>query len=225
MRRDDPATWRIPGAWVGLKAIREEPLYRSLDSPPLRAALDAVLGESAWREPRDWGGFLVTMADCAPEEWTLPARGWHVDAHFTRDPDARFGIRVFTFLDAVAPRSGGTLVVRGSHRLVRRYVAAMTAEERESGYARLRDRFCASDPWLAELTSGDAAAPGRVERFLGASHAIEGVEVGVEELTGSPGDVVLAHPWILHVTAPHAGDRPRMMLAKEVVAREPVARA
>ena len=210
----DGTSWNVPGPWVGLKTLKDEELFQTLHSPVLTRALNDLLGEGNWKKPRHWGGFLVTFPDCRPEEWTIPAKGWHVDGHFTHEPDSTFSIRVFTFLSEVGPRGGGTLVVKGSHRLVRRYIRAMTPEQRQEGYSILRDRFNVSDPWLKDLTSGDQN-PGRTLRFT-AEHEIDGVAVRVEPLCGSPGDVILAHPWFLHATAPNSGPGPRFMLAKDI---------
>ena len=79
---------------------------------------------------------------------------------------------MFTYLSSVGPRGGGTLVVRGSHRLVQRYVAAMTPAERQAGYARLKRRLLASDPWLAELSGGDVDDPERTRRLLRSTRVI-----------------------------------------------------
>ena len=107
-------------------------------------------------------------------------------------------------------------MVRGSHRLAERFVRGLTPEERQQKYTQLKKQFNASDPWLAELTSGDVEALGRADCFLGATHEIDGVPVCVDDLRGSPGDVVLTHPWILHVTSPNAGPGPRIMLGKNI---------
>ena len=90
----------------------------------------------------------------------------------------------------------------------------MTPEQRREGYAALRDRFNVSEPWLRDLTSGEPD-PGRTLRFT-AEHEIDGVAVRVESLCGSPGDVILAHPWFLHATSLNSGPGPRIMLGKDI---------
>ena len=54
---------------------------------------------------------------------------------------------------------------------------------------------------------------------------VGGVAVRVVELCGGPGDVILMHPWLLHAASPNASDRPRFMLAKDIVAQPTHARA
>ena len=51
---------------------------------------------------------------------------------------------------------------------------------------------------------------------------IDGVTMQVEELCGTQGDIIIAHPWILHTRAPHAGQRPRFMLSKDVFSGDTV---
>ena len=110
-----------------VKVLKEEELFLSLDSQDLHQAIDDLLGSGTWERPRHWGGFLLNFPDCSPEAWSIPADGWHVDFHYTNEPGTQFGLRVFTFLGEAGPRGGGTLVVRGSHRLVEKFVRAMTA--------------------------------------------------------------------------------------------------
>ncbi len=213
--RDDPETWNVPGAWVGLKTLREQEPYLSLDSLSLRGSIDELLGAENWHA-RDWGGFLISFPDCQPETWSRPADGWHVDFHYTHEAGKPFAVHTFVFLSEVGPRAGGTLVVRGSHRLVERFVRGLTPEQRAQKYSLLKKQFNASDPWLAELTAGDVGATGRADRFQECVHEIHGVPVCVDDLRGSPGDVILTHPWMLHATSPNAGDRPRIMLGKNI---------
>ena len=133
-----------------------------------------------------------------------------------RDAYIPFSGASFVFLNEVGPRAGGTLVVRGSQRLVERFVRGLTPEQRAQKYSLLKKQFNASDPWLAELTAGDVGATGRADRFQECVHEIHGVPVCVDDLQGSPGDVVLTHPWMLHATSPNAGDGPRIMLGKNI---------
>ena len=225
MRRDDPGTWDVDAPYARLKPVKEQTAYQSLTSPALHDAVDDLLGPDSWQPPRNWGGFLVSCPDCSPDPWNLPAKGWHVDYHFTSEPHTLFGLTVFTFLTKVGPRGGGTLVASGTHTLVDRFVVAKTEDERRAGFAKLRDEFQASDPWLAELTTRAGEPPNRrrIDYFMDRPHEIDGVSVQVAQLCGAPGDVVLAHPWILHVTSPNAGPTPRFMLAKNLYVNRSVA--
>jgi hypothetical protein len=53
---------------------------------------------------------------------------------------------------------------------------------------------------------------------MDADHDADGIPVRVAELTGQPGDAVLAHPWVLHSHSPNASGYPRIMLTKNLFA-------
>ena len=216
IRRDDPATWNVDAPWAGLKNYKEAEILQAIGSPQLCAAIDDLIGPETWNKPRNWGGFLVDFPNTAPEDWYIPNGGWHVDFHYTHDPEVQFGIRVFTFLSEVEPRGGGTLVVAGAHRAVANYVRGLSEAERTAKYAKVQDRFLASDPWLRRLSQEDKHSPGRIEALMEDGGMVGDVPVRVEQFCGRPGDVVLMHPWLLHVRSPHSGRGPRFMLAKGI---------
>jgi hypothetical protein len=60
----------------------------------------------------------------------------------------------------------------------------------------------------ALVSNGDD--PTRNDRFTEEAD-IDGLPVRVVELTGEPGDVVLAHMLTAHCIAPNTADRPRLM--------------
>jgi hypothetical protein len=66
---------------------------------------------------------------------------------------------------------------------------------------------------------GDDPNPRRNAYFMDADHDLDGIPVRVVELTGEPGDVVLAHPWLLHHAAPNTASYPRMMRGKNLHCR------
>jgi Phytanoyl-CoA dioxygenase (PhyH) len=180
--------------------------------------VDDLLGRGNWKKPRNWGGFLVSFPDTGADDWNVPSGYWHVDFHFTHDPQTPFGIRVFSFLSQVPPRGGGTLVVAGSHVLVSRFVSRVTDDERALGFAKLRDRLLASDSWFGKLTQPAETGDDRVRFFMEQQSVVDGVAVRVEQLCGQAGDVVVMHPWLVHAPSPHAGTGPRFMLAKDLFA-------
>ena len=86
-----------------------------LEEPALLAAVEALLGGGAFDRivyPRPAVLFTLPNSDT----WTVPT-GWHVDTPRLAS-GRRPGVQLFTFLDTVEPRGGGTLVVAGSHRLL-----------------------------------------------------------------------------------------------------------
>ena len=105
----------------------------------------------------------------------------------------------------------------GSHRVVENFVAKSAREMLEKT-RRIRLALLASHPWLRRLTS-KVDSDDRVTRFMEAEDRIGEVPVRVTELTGSAGDVVLTHPWLLHCAAQNAGDGPRLMRTQDICRR------
>jgi hypothetical protein len=59
----------------------------------------------------------------------------------------------------------------------------------------------------------------RVARFMDSDYQADGIAVRVTELTGRPGDVVLADRRVLHSGAPNTGSYPPMMLTTNLCRR------
>ena len=148
--------------------------------------------------------------------WRVPSDVWHTDFDYQLPPGEVAGALVFAFLADVGPGAGGTVVVAGSHRLIRRYVEDQPREALEKmKMKQVRKAFLASDSWLRALSS-DRDDGDREERFMAADHELGGVSVRVVELTGRAGDVVVGHPWLLHAPAPNCGTSPRFMTVQRV---------
>ena len=225
---DRPETW-TEGIPRHLQPLRRSGLFAGMGSPPVRAALDGLLGAGAWREPSSWGQPLVTFPDRPGRPgrsarpggkgqtrdtggsgggWGVPVEGWHVDS-FGAEPGLP-GVTVFVFLVPVVARGGGTVVVPGSHRLVNARIAAGRWRSGE-----LKAALGAESAWLGRLWRpgpDDPRGSRRVARYLDEGTAIGGERYRVEELTGTPGDAVLMHPRTLHAAAPNARETARMML-------------
>ena len=226
IRRNDRATWDRPGPWVGMKNFKDAELLQSITTADLCSAIDALLGPGNWKTPRHWGGFLVNLPKSEEDgPWYIPTGGWHVDYHYTHDFEPLFGLRVFSFLSDVEPSGGGTLIISGSHRVVADYVKTLSAEERNAGYAKVRDRMHGSLPWFKRLTEGNEHDPDRIHSLMERSGRVGDVEVRVEQLCGNAGDVVLMHPWVAHTGSPIRGDKPRFMLAKNLYSESVAAAA
>jgi hypothetical protein len=175
--------------------------------------IDDLLGPGNWCPPRDWGRALVTFPEPGP--WDAPAGLWHWDSDCDRHIPALNALFVVSFVGSVAPRSGGTLILSGSPRLLMRHEATLTREERRSAPAIRRELFYRTHPWLMAL-AGKAPSPrDRIAAFMDVETEIDGVPTRVVELTGEPGDMVFCHPAIVHAVAPNRGDRPRFMRIKQ----------
>lgn len=224
--RDDPSSWPACSA-TGLQGLKNQEVFEPIGGPTTRAALDELVGAGSWSPPKNWGQFLVGFP-LAEAEWTVPSRGWHTDFPYRlpralRATERCFGALLFAYLSDVPERAGGTVAIAGSHRFVSRWVADRKPEAL-SKMKVVRRAILDSDPWFRELgateAGGAAKAPGsaqeRIEQFMGRESEVDGVPLRVVELHADAGDVVLAHPWILHTGAPCTGTLPRLMRVQRI---------
>jgi hypothetical protein len=72
--------------------------------------------------------------------------------------------------------------------------------------------FLTTDPWTRELIR-PGEEPDRTRRLMGGRHDADGIELGIVEMTGQPGDAYVTDIHTVHCVAPNAQDQPRMMLA------------
>jgi hypothetical protein len=216
IERDDRSTWRrVLG---DLKRPKRSPSEQRIATAKVRGAIDDLLGEGAWRIPADWGRALVTFPE--PGDWDVPAGLWHWDSPVELHEELLNALFVVSFVGEVVPRGGGTLVLSGSHRLLRRHERTLSeAELRADAYTR-RELFYRSHPWLAALADLSAHTGGRIEAFMRTDADLEGIASRVVELTGEPGDMVLCHPSIVHCVAPNRGAAPRFMRIKQQLMTE-----
>lgn len=183
---------------AGLKASRvfgnrRPELEALIDEPALCAIVDALLegrpfDRGIYKRPQ----LLFTLPNA--DTWTLPA-GWHLDVPRLASGEAP-GVQAFTFLDAVGPGGGGTLVIAGSHRLLN--------EGRFINTGKVM-RALRREPFFRDLCSGALDGEGLP------GGAVGDVPLQVVELTGAPGDAWLMDLRVLHTGAPNAAERPRMM--------------
>jgi len=211
IRPGDRASWRqFPG---DLKAAKRDPIQARILTDRVRGVFDDLLGEGAWSPPRDWGRTIVTFPE--PGAWAVPTRLWHWDNPCEPHFDRPQGLFVVSFIGAVAPRSGGTMILSGSPRLLIQQERRIPANQRRNLDAGTRDRLYRCHPWLMALT-GQAPSPAdRIAAFMNGETIVGGVPLRVVELTGEPGDMVFCHPAMVHCSAPNRGVRPRFMRIKQ----------
>ena len=166
-------------------------------------AVDGLLGKGCWERP-PVSELLLTFPE--PDEPLRQLDPFHSDFALDVADVPLFGLELFSFIAALPPRSGGTLVLRSSHRVVKRFLDSL-----RPGFPRNRAaaQFVADNPWLRTLEGPDGP--------IGATHDADGIEVVVEELTGEPGDVVITHPWTFHAGISSRGTTPRMMLRHRIL--------
>jgi hypothetical protein len=211
IRADDRSSWRqIPG---DLKAAKRDPIQARILTVRARGVFDDLLGKAAWSPPRDWGRAIVTFPE--PGAWEVPARLWHWDDVCDLHIDQPRALFVVSFIGSVTPRSGGTLILSGSPRLLIQQERRIPASQRGGSGASLWERFHRSHPWLMALT-GQAPSPAdRTAAFMEGETIVEDVPLRVVELTGEPGDMVFCHPVMVHCRAQNRGARPRFMRIKQ----------
>jgi len=201
----DPSTWPSgrQGKAVGSRRLQADRTLEAFWSKDVVAAIDALLGAECWTRPAA-NELLLTFPEANRPLRQLDP--FHSDFAMDVPGDPLFALNIFSFVGSVAPGSGGTLVIRGSHRVAERYLSALPP-----GFPRNRaaSQFAADHSWLASL--GGSAGP------VGVTHDADGIEVRVEELTGEPGDVVITHPWTLHAGITSQGTTPRIMLRHRIL--------
>jgi hypothetical protein len=211
IRRDDRASWRqIAG---DLKAAKRDPVQARILTERVRGVFDDLLGKAVWSPPKDWGRTIVTFP--GPGAWQVPARFWHWDNPGELHLDRPRGLFVVSFIGPVAPRSGGTLILSGSPRLLIQREHRFPTNQRSDPDANPWDRFHRSHPWLMELTGHAPSPADRIAAFMEGETIVEGISLRVVELTGEPGDMVFCHPLMVHCSAPNRGAWPRFMRIKQ----------
>jgi hypothetical protein len=205
--RDAPATWPVgrPGK---LQSIHRAGVYAPFEGERLDGIVDDVLGAGRWVR---FGGPAPLISFPEPGPWELPHKSWHFDLPARGGGDRPVALRLLGIVEAVRPQGGGTLVVEGSHELVRRQVRDHDGDAGHSADVRktLARRFA----WFRELFTGG----GDRRRFF-APATVDGVTVRVTEITGDAGDACLMHPWTLHGLAPNTGGTIRSMATHTVYA-------
>jgi hypothetical protein len=117
----------------------------------------------------------------------VPTRHWHWDNLSELHLDRPRALFVVSFVGSVAPRSGGTLILSGSPRLLTQQERQIPASQRLGSITTLRERFHRSHPWLMALT-GQAPSPAdRIAEFMDQETIVDGAPLRVVELTGEPG--------------------------------------
>lgn len=186
-----------PGCWtrprVWLKEMLSEPPFTDALTGRFVFAVDQLVGPGRWKMTAAMGWWPVTFPG-----FDDPGYGddWHVEGGWFRhhvSSGEQAVLNLFCF-STIEPGGGGTLLVEGSHHLAAKLL------------------------WEAEpegMETGDFDGP------LTAALEQSGWP-GVVEVTCEEGDVVLAHPLVLHSSNPNHGRRPRVMAQPAFSMTEPI---
>ncbi|MEM7531041.1 MAG: phytanoyl-CoA dioxygenase family protein [Chloroflexota bacterium] len=179
--------------------------FEILSTPEMMAAIQSLVSGQAL-EPGGKPSLLFTLPQNKP--WTM-LQSWHTDC--PRQPHGGIpGVQMFTFLDTVMPRGGGTMVVTGSHRLVNdgTFVRSKDIKKRLRKYE-----------YFGNLTKRDWLSP---EHFLSTSGSVGDVELQVVELHGEPRDVYLMDLRLLHTISTNTANIPRLMVTQRYYLEETI---
>jgi hypothetical protein len=194
MREDDPATW--PRGRTNLPVTKNWALADI--APRASDALHEVVPEEQIAFSGIQDNLIVNLPDpdeqwWSPSDWESPAAGWHKDGDWFRH-----------FLDS--PEQA-LLVIVFWRDVTADQGATYVAVDGIGPVARL----LAAHP--EGLDPSELAAP--VQQILAGCRDFRA-------LTGSQGDIVFAHPFLLHSASVNATARPRVISNTSVMLREPM---
>ena len=212
--RDDPSTWgrERPGGLS--RSVRGSRIFRKAMTAEFAGVVDQLLGPGRWHPPKDRGSLLLTFPEDR-ENWDVTSRMWHWHGDPLRNVDQLRDIFIFTFLTRVESEGGGTVLVEGSHRVVRKFYSELGPEQLEIKVKDLKRKLYASHPWLLDLTSGEDSEDRR-RRFMEESTDVFGYPLRVVELTGEPGEAYITNMSAMHARSFNVLDKPRFMTAKNI---------
>ena len=210
MLRDDPTSW-IGKKLSTIKGVANGKIFDAIISHEvLKAVHQLTEGRSASRREGTSRQLLVTFPNAA--NWTVPYRAWHYDLQqLPGGSGPPPGVQLFAFLNTVRPGGGGTVVVTGTHRLLKDLSYSMSPSAMKDHLGRKFDYF-------HKLFSKDDT---NRQHFVDEPYRIGDVELQVVEMTGKPGDVMLMDMRLLHTQAPNSLDTPRMMLTERLLVEQP----
>ena len=207
IRRDAPSTWTIERP-TGLQTLKSDPAFGAVGSERLLATIGDLLETRSFEKPKNWGALFIAFP--SQGDWGVPASGWHTDANYRSQLWPPKGVAIHSLFGDVPARSGATLILSGSHRLIHRWFQENPAPAGAKS-ADMR-KLLLGHPYIRDLhTDGDLGE--RIARFMDHAREVDGIPLQVIENTGAAGDVILLHPLTLHVAARNIGAAPRFLLS------------
>jgi len=237
--RDDRTTWKTPMEFIA-ENYNGSP-FDECATPRLADAITDLVGDGRWIAQHEigwWGWWPINFAIGADQVWDVPADEWHFDSpdNGTHVTSPHQGMLVICLFSELEPRGGGTLILEGSHHVVARFFEKTPGLTQREAI----NQCLGSHPYLRALTGRDGDGenlPGvdtsnkrnanawelqrpenaprstpRIEQFMNQTWTDEdGTELRVVEITGSPGDVFLGHPFLFHSPSFNHAGRPRFM--------------
>ena len=205
--RDDYMTWQMVRLPIKLQHLRGHEHFRSIGSDSVKHAFDHLLGKDQWKLPWHWGQFLIGFP--SEQSFSIPHEIWHTDFGFETDQDPLEGLLVLSLISDVPSTAGGTMLIEGSHLFVKQFIQTIPHEQRKK-MKTVRKALYDSHPWFRRLTDPRDRTD-RIDYFIHSIQRVDGVDLKVHQITGSAGDVIIAHPWLLHASSPNCTDQVKMM--------------
>jgi hypothetical protein len=204
----DPGTWQSisPGRVKALASHRDFAFARV---PALAMALDQLVGPRRSKPNHSGGNFLISPPSTTGEQWHLPRGRWHWDGDL--DPHPCASVRVFTILAPLASRQGGTLLISGSHSLVRAFATKESVATQTRRPRRQRKHFERLHPWLAALQQDQPNSEELTAAMMDRSFTDEGQELRIFDVHGDAGDVIFVDGLLILSAPSWIGPGPRMM--------------
>ncbi len=181
---------------AAINALTHSDRFPNLVSDSLIEVAEDLLGEPV--TPLHPGQQLLFTLPSAIS-WSVPNDVWHVD--FPRlgklGPP---GLQMFTFIEDVQPKGGGTLVIAGSHRLLNTSNVIRSKKLKQ---------LLRKEPYFRSLFDVERAPITSLENTAGSGGNLD---MEIVELTGRVGDVYFMDLRVLHTLAPNASETARLML-------------
>ena len=218
--KDDPSTWQ-PMVRMNEGYSTEE--FARCDTERFTQAIEDLVGADRMRNRHvnTWGWWPVNFALGADRPWDVPANGWHWDGshfrHYVDSPEQ--GVLILCMFSEIGRHAGGTVVVEGSHNVVAKYLATQPdGVVHRDGINAVNE----AHPFFRRLTGMDPIdTKTRMETFMDQEFVDDdGFHLRVAEVTASPGDVVICHPFLYHASAQNLSGIPRFMCNRTAALKE-----
>lgn len=187
---EDPATWTQPVHRV--PGMAQGPFAAAPNSPSLHHAYDLLVGAGRWEPRYSLGTFPLRF----PHEEEPDDAGWHIEGSYLPEGESWY----FTNL-----RSRG-------RALLMLFLFSEVGEQ--DAPTRIRVGSHLDVPKVLEKYGEDGASGLALAPELVAASDHRPIALA----TGSPGDVFLCHPFLVHSAQPHHGTRPRFMAQPPLIA-------
>lgn len=224
IRKEDESTWTEE--MVQLNETYEHDEFQKCNTTRLADAIEDLVGEGRWADRTvygesdkkvGYGWWPVNFSQGANKPWSVPTTGWHWDGihfrHYIDSPEQ--GLLCLNLFSEIGKQGGGTLVAEGSHKVIAKFLSEQPdGIELEEGIRALNKQHL----WFSELTASNQKddtmnnEQDRIEKFMENPYVDEdGIKLRVIETTGSPGDVILCHPFLYHAASQNHSGVPRFM--------------